>query len=95
MGAPSSIAWLSDAIPQALDFGLSGAMGAAINDAAGRLNAVSNHATFAVGTTGRESLDGAFEAVERHRPAALCYLKRFVVVVAASLANSHDLPPSF
>ena len=65
------------------------------NDTSRRFDAMSDHATLAVGATRRERLDGAFEAVESYRLAALCYLKSFVVVVAASIANSHGLPPSF
>ena len=49
-----------------------------------------DHATLAVGAAWRERLDGALETVECHCLAALCYLKSLVVVVAASIANTHS-----
>ena len=65
-----------------------GAMGTAVDLALG-LDAVADHPAFAMGASGSHGVDGAFEAVERHRPVALGNAERLVIVVAAHITLSH------
>ena len=76
------------AVLDAPDAFVPGAMGAAVDVALG-LDAVADHAAFAVGASGRHCVDGAFEAVERHRPVALGDAERLVIVVTANITLSH------
>ena len=63
-------------------------MGTAVDVALG-LDAVADHAAFAVGASGRHGVDRALEAVERHRPVALGDAERLVIVVTANITLSH------
>src|SRR5438552_14092613 len=69
-----------------------GAIGTAVDLALG-LDAVADHPAFAVGASGGHGVDGAFEAVERHRPVALGNAERLVIVVAAHITLSHGNAP--
>src|SRR5262245_41440457 len=71
---------------------LLGAVGAA-EDFAIRLDAVTDHPAIAVGTARGHGLDGAFEAVEGHRPASLRHLQGLVVIVTANVAARHRAAP--
>ena len=77
-------------IVDALDPRLLRTMGAAI-DLSLRLDPVANHTAIAVRASRSHGLDGALEAVERHRPAPLRNLECLVVVVAANIALCHGV----
>src|SRR5262249_20438072 len=80
----------SSAIADALDALMLGAMGTAIDLISG-LDAVTDHAAVAVRTTRCHGVNGAFEAVESHAPAALRDAEGFVVVVTANITSSHGV----
>ena len=67
---------------------LLGAMGAT-EDPAIRLYAVADDPALAMGACWRESVDGAFEAVEDMCCSSGPHLERLVVIVPAHLTDSH------
>src|SRR5262245_34044974 len=78
----------SSAIADALDALMLGAMGTAINLTSG-LDAVTDHTAVAVRTTRCHGVNGAFDAVEGHGPAALRDAESFVVVSTANITSRH------
>src|SRR6476660_2638587 len=63
----------------------------AAEDLAFGLDAMADHAAFAVGATRCQSVNGKFEAVERHGLSGKAYAEGLVVVVAANITSRHDL----
>jgi hypothetical protein len=63
----------------------------AAEDFAGRFDAVADDPASAMVTARCESMDGAFEAIERHGLAAVAYMQGFVVVVSADITSGHSL----
>ena len=78
----------SYAITQLMHALLLGAMGAT-EDPAIRLYAVADDPALAMGACRRESVDGAFEAVEDMSCSSGSHLERLVVIVPAHLTDSH------
>jgi len=70
---------------------LAGAVGTA-KEGIRRLHAVTDDAAAAMGTGGRQRVDGALEAVEHMRLAAHLQLETFVVDVAAHLTGGGLIP---
>ena len=68
---------------------VTGAMRAAI-DCAAHFDAMTHDLAIAVSTARRQCVDGAFEAVESHRAAALDDLEGPIVVIAALIALRHE-----
>src|SRR5262245_23478944 len=93
LGSPAGSDPSRGAILDAFHALLLGAMGAA-EDLAVRLDAMADDPAVAVGAMGRHGLDGAFEAVEGHRPASLRHVQGLVIVVTANVAARHRGTPS-
>jgi hypothetical protein len=89
---PACEAVSSYAITQLRHALLLGAMGAT-EDPAIRLYAVADDPALAMSACWRESVDGAFEAVEDMSCSSGSHLERLVVVVPAHLTDRHSLTP--